>query len=260
MQAKRAEHRHFKAIVAGACFLSVAFAGTSSAQSLRCGEPPYAAPPEVAALVSAMVPVMAEFTVFEDLLMNAGLEICMADTLIEAQGYYEPDSARIVINGRAPFALQQAILVHELRHVQQHRTNACPAPDLSMRESARAVFAMEADASAISLVVAWAMQEAGYPDMWTALSEWPLQDDIAKAFATEIDAENDIAAATQAAFAQWYDRKLRIDAYYYATCSNYLDVEDSEHRIRTYEELDTAFFDALCYLPNGTAYICQDPR
>ena len=260
MQRKHADHRFLKTIGLVACFLSVSFAGTSSAQSLKCGQPPYAAPPEVAALVSAMAPVLAEFTVFEDLLMHAGLEICLADTLIEAQGYYEPDSGRIVINARAPLDLQQAILVHELRHVQQHRTNACPAPDLSMRENARAVFAMEADASAISLVVARAMKDAGYPDMWTALSAWPLQGDIAKAFATEMDRGDDIVAATQAAFTQWYDKKPRVDLYYYATCANYLDVEDSEHRLRTYEVLDTAFFDALCNLPNGTAYMCNEPR
>lgn len=247
-----------KAIAAALYMLCTVLPVASFAQTLQCGRAPFTEPDNVSALVSAMTPVFQMFPEFQNTLMQGGLELCIADKLIGLQGYFEPDNARIVMNGSAPFALQQAIIVHELRHVQQHRTDVCPAPDLSMHESARAVFAMEADASAISFLVAWAQRENGDPDMWNALSTWPMQQDIADAFAAEMNAENDIASATEAAFSQWYDSQARLDAYYVAACSNYLDIEDSNHRIRTYEELDSHFFENLCYLPNGAAYTCHD--
>jgi hypothetical protein len=254
------QRRQAKPLAAAVCLLCSGFPAATLAETLHCGRAPYSAPSEVAALVSAMQPAFLAFPVFGDILMNGGLELCVAETLVELQGYFEPDTARVVINGSAPIHLQQAVLIHELWHVQQQMAGVCPAPDLSMRENARAVFAMEADASAISILVAWALREAGDSDMWDALSAWPLQDDIADTFAAEMNSENDIAIATQAAFSQWYESQLRVDAYYYAACANYLDVEDSDHRLRTYEQLDPVFFDSLCHLPNGDEYSCSDPR
>lgn len=258
MQFTRGRSKTNRPVAAAVFMLCFSWPVVSPAQSLECGRAPFTEPDKVAALVAAMAPTFDAFPRFRNTLMQGDLELCIADKLTGLQGYFEPDAARIVMNGNAPFALQQAVLVHELRHVQQHRTDVCPAPELSMRESARAVFAMEADASAISFLVAWAMRESGDSDMWNALSGWPLQQDIGTAFAEEMTARSDVAAATEAAFSQWYENQSRIDAYYVAACSSYLDIEDSDHRLRTYEELDPDFFENLCYLPNGIAYRCDD--
>lgn len=248
-------------VAAAVCLLGISFPSTPLAEEGRmCGRDPFNAPSEVAYLVSEMEAVLTAFTTLRQLLTETGLELCIAENMFDAHGYFEPESNRIVINGSLPLGLQQAILVHELRHADQFISGICPSSDLAMGENARAVFAMEADASATSLVVAWALREAGNPQLWDALATWPMQQDIAQIFADEMRASNDMGKAASAAFDAWYDNKTRLDRYYVAACSSYLDYEDKNHRLRGIGELDIAFYGRLCRLPRGGSYTCADPR
>lgn len=242
------------------CLLGAAYPSTLVAEGPDCGRAPFSAPAKVAHLISGMDPVFAVFPDLRQQLTDTGLELCIAENMVEAYGYYEPENNRIVINSSLSSGLQQAILVHELRHVDQFTSGICPTPDLAMGESARAVFAMEADASATGLIVAWAMRAEGYPQMWDALAAWPMQQDIAKVFADEMQGTNDVGVAASGAFAAWYGYQPRVDLYYLAACSSYLETEDSSHRLRGYETLDPAFYDSLCQLPKGGSYACADPR
>lgn len=253
---------HLKHSVAATalCLVGAAYPSTGAAAGPDCGKSPFAEPAQVASLLSEMEPVFAAFPDLQELISDTSLELCFAENMLEAHGYFQPENNQIMIGDGLPSGLQQAILVHELRHVRQFATGICPAPDLSMAENARAVFAMEADASATSLVVAWAMRETGFPQIWEALAASPLQQDITEAFASEMRAKNDISQATSAAFEAWFGDQTRVDAYYLAACSSYLDREDSTHQLRGYAQLDPAFFDTLCQLPNGGSYACSDPR
>jgi len=242
------------------CLFGATYPSTGAAAGPDCGQSPFTDPAQVASLLSEMEPVFAAFPDLQELISDTSLELCFAENMLEAHGYFEPENNQIMIGNGLPSGLQQAILVHELRHVRQFATGICPAPDLSMAENARAVFAMEADASATSLVLAWAMRETGYPQIWEALAASPLQQDIAEAFATEMRATNDIGLAASTAFEAWFGDQTRIDAYYLAACSSYLDREDNTHQLRGYAQLDPAFFTALCQLPDGGSYACSDPR
>lgn len=247
-------------IAAFFCLLGTAQPSLLAAEEPTCGRQPYDAPDQVAELVFGMEPVFAAFPAMQKLIDDVAPEICIEEGMFEMHGYFEPESNRIVIDGSLNVGLQQAILVHELRHVGQFTSGICLSPNLSMVENARAVFGMEADASVSSAVVAWAMREAGSPQMWDAISEWPMQQDIAAVFADKMQNSNDIGVAAGAAFAAWYSYEPRLDLYYLAACSSYLDREESSNRLRRYDALSPSFYGKLCYLPTGDSYACGDPR
>jgi len=90
-----------------------------------------------------------------------------------------------------------AVAVHELRHVEQFDVGTCPSLDLSMMEHIRAVFAMEADASVRSLVVAAGLREQGRPAMCDALANWPMQADLATRFDTILNETSDVGRLLQ---------------------------------------------------------------
>jgi hypothetical protein len=248
----------FAWFLAAAHLLGPACTSGAFANDMICAEAPYADAPEVADFVAEMTPVFSKFPTLEASLATDAPELGLAGSLHTARGYFEPETRRIVIERALSPGLRQAVLVHELRHAQQFATGSCPGPGLSMQGNARAIFAMEADASVVSMLVAWRMREAGAPAMWDALASWPMQEDIADAFSAEMAAHDDPARAAGAAFAQWYANAARRDRYYVAICSNYLDHQDSTHRLPAYGDLAPDFFAELCRLPDGTAYRCDD--
>ncbi|EPX85033.1 DUF6782 family putative metallopeptidase [Salipiger mucosus] len=229
------------------------------AQEMVCGAPPFDHPPEVAAVLDDLAPVLKAFPSFDRTLDNDLDALCLADRLYGVQGYMDPSDGRIVIARGLPEGLRAAVVVHELRHLQQLTLGACPAPGLAMAEHARAVLAMEADASVASLVVAWRMRELGREDLWEALAGWPMQADIAVAFEAEMHASGNVALAAGAAFQQWFESDSREEAYYVAACSQYLDEAERDHRLPSYGSLDPAFDARLCRLPDGTGYACTVP-
>jgi hypothetical protein len=236
--------------LAAALLFGLALPSGALANDMTCAKAPYENAPEIADFVAEVAPIFSLFPSLEASLAADASELCLAEPLHTARGYFEPETRRIVIEKALSSGLRQAVLVHELRHAQQFATGSCPAPGLSMRENARAVFAMEADASVVSMLVAWRMREA--------VANWPMQQDIAVAFAAEMAAHDDPTRSAASAFARWYADEARRERYYVAICSGYLDTEDSTHRLPSYGELDPAFFADLCRLPDGRAYDCDD--
>ncbi len=186
--------------------------------------------------------------------------LCLSGRMDNAHAYLDVPRNRIVISRSLSKDMQTAVMLHELRHLDQIFTGSCPSDDLAMKEYARAVFAMEADASAISLLVAWDMKESGNGAAWSALSSWPSQSDIAERFADEMAISGDIALATEAAFTQWYASDDRIRRYYFASCSDYLDRQDADHALPRYQLIGADFLQQLCRLPDGTRYRCNLPE
>ncbi|KEO50853.1 DUF6782 family putative metallopeptidase [Thioclava pacifica] len=235
------------------------FASAADAQKLTCAIQPFTEPPEIATLVAQLRPALDRWPSLHVALYRDARALCLADTLHDVRGYFEPEGCRIVIAADMPPALQNAVMIHELRHLEQKFCGACPVPSLSMKANARAIFAMEADAVTYSLAVAWDLREADLPETWDALAHWPMQADIAAAFEAEMGRSNDLSSAAAAAFEQWYAMPERRDLYYTAACNDYLEARDREHRLPTYGSLAPDFFERLCRLPDGAAYDCAEP-
>ena len=180
--------------------------------------------------------------------------------MVQTMGFFEPISNRVVIDADLSADLQLAILFHEVRHLEQYARGICPDMSLAMREYARAIWALEADATTISLIVAWDLQERGEPGPWQALSSLPHYAETVAGFAEIMEETGDLTAASEAAFALWYDHAERRSDYYIAACSAYLDELDRTHRLPRYNTLDLDFFGDLCILPDGSRFDCLEPR
>lgn len=240
-----------------AFILTVWTLATPAQAGMRCASPPFEALPGARQVIADLAPAFETFTGLAEVLKTEVTEICLVAPMIGARGYFEPGTGRLMLADGLPPGLSQAVLVHELRHVQQFALGTCPDPTLAMQDYARAVFAMEADASATSLVVADHLRDLGAPAMWRALSAWPMQADIALAYDTARIQGVEKAAA--AAFAAWYDNEDRRRSYYAATCLDYLDREERSHRLPVHGALAEGFYGRLCVLPDGRAYPCTAP-
>nr|WP_172977398.1 DUF6782 family putative metallopeptidase [Roseovarius sp. THAF9] len=230
-----------------------------------CADAPYLAPDKAsesvpAAVYTKIADVLVRFPSLAAVVEASEPAFCLSDAMNNAHGYFEPDTNRIVISRDLSRPMQAGVLLHELRHLWQSWHRACPTSALKMKEYARATYAIEADASAISLMIAWEMKEHGSPDVWVALSSWPQQADIARSFADAMKETGDAGLATTAAFYQWYASEARRQDYYESACSDYLDRQDEGHLIPRYQMIQDDFYEALCRLPDGRAYTCGDPR
>ena len=215
---------------------------------------------ELAALVTQARALIAGFPSLVEALEMPGLTICLADRLHSEHGYFEDETRRVVLSGALGQERALAVLLHELRHVDQARVGACPDPGLSMHENARAVFAMEADANAIALLVAWKAREEGDGALWAALAGWDRTADIAAAFAEGMEEGGTPARAASRAFAAWYGSQDRQEAYFLSSCMAYLDRSDRQHALPSYDEVAPEYFEALCRMPDGAAYPCAEPE
>ncbi|WGW05412.1 DUF6782 family putative metallopeptidase [Tropicibacter oceani] len=231
-----------------------------SAEPLRCAPPPFDDLPELQGTLTALAPAMQAFPTLQTALETRVREICISSQLRDAQGYFEPETRRLVLSDGLSPGLQQAVLIHELRHAQQFGMGSCPSLDLAMTDYAQAVFAMEADASVASLVVARYLLDNGQPRMWEALIAWPLQGDIAQVFQQAWTRHADLGAAAAQAFDAWFDNPARLQTYYVASCMDYLDQTERDHLLPQYQHLSPAFYDQLCRLPDGRAYACAAPE
>ena len=240
-------------------------AADADSEGLACLAPPFADPAsererEVQALVGWLRAALAPFGGLGRILEDSPPEVCLAAYLFGAQGYVDAEARRVVIRADLPPGLMRAVAIHELRHVEQVKRGTCPSEGLSMQATGRVVMAMEADASAVSLAVAWSLREAGDGAVWEALAAWPTHAKLAQAFEAEMRGTGDVARATAAAFAAWYEDATLVERTYVAACSGYLDRQDESHALPRYGALDGGFFDDLCRLPGGEGYPCSEPE
>jgi hypothetical protein len=128
-----------------------------------------------------------------------------------------------------------------------------------MQNYARAIWAMEADATTVSLIVVWDMAGRGDAGPLEALAAHPNYHDITEVFAAAMTNTQDVAEASAAAFAAWYEGETRRDSYYLSSCAAYLDQQDATHALPQYGSLEPSFFLSLCRLPNGGRFECGEP-
>jgi len=257
-------HRKIRHFVAKAVLLTIALLWTASlgADPLRCLPPPFDAPEShdqnrLAKVYQTISPVLA--IVLDISNQQPAPALCLAEYLDGAEGYFDPDAYQIVLRSSLSDDFLSGLLLHEFRHVKHYWDGRCPANLLSMQENARSVLAMEADASAVSLMAAWQLRTQGNPDVWAALSTWQSQRDIADRLDREMHQTGDITRALEAAFDQWYRSETRTTQYYIASCSEYLDRQDNGKLLPSYRMLPGDFFNDLCTLPSGGRYSCAEP-
>lgn len=212
------------------------------------------------AMYRDITPALVHFPSLAEALDSAEPDLCFSSVMDNALAYLDFDQNRIVISEGLSKGMRNGVFLHELRHLEQFVRGSCPSDDLAIKENARATFAMEADASAISLLVAWDMKENGDDYVWAALSSWPSQTDIAESFAKEMADTGNVALAVTAAFDQWYASSSRVERYYAAACSDYLDRQDASHKLPLYQLVPDAFLEDLCILPDGSSYECSFPK
>jgi len=207
-----------------------------------CSAPPYSPgerpeEQELAELSEAIRAILAGFPTLGEAFETGAPALCLSSRMDGALAYLDVERNRIVLRDDLPDALKIAVLLHELRHLWQVREGVCPNDALSMKEYTRATFAMEADASAVSLLIAWELKQNGDAQIWEALSAWPSQSDIAASFAQAMSETGDKRHAASAAFRQWYISHDRVQTYYLSSCSGYLDRQDDSHALPQYRSV-----------------------
>lgn len=190
----------------------------------------------------------------------AGLRptICLDPAPIMPRGYFDAGESFVALKQDLSFDAKRLILIHEFRHVDQLSRGFCPANSVSMQENARATMAFEADAMAIAALLAWDLRTLGDAGPWEMLLGWESYADIAHKFENERSGGASLQAAVEAAFAQWYVSDWRVDTYYVASCSDYLDRLDDTHALQRYGQLPGDFLDRLCRMPGGARYTCRE--
>jgi hypothetical protein len=229
------------------------------AQADTCFEHPYDAPGPLAADISLLHKALVPFSSLAQSLDSARLRICLTEAASVALGTFGAEENMITVGADLPPAKRVAVLIHEVRHLDQFARGYCPSVALDMRSNARSVFALEADAMAITHLVAWALKEDGDPSVFDALAASAETPDIAAAFRAEIEATGDPSRATAAAFDAWYASDARRERYYVSTCSAYLDHIDAENRFAGTAGLAADFLADICLLPDGAPYPCEEP-
>jgi len=184
--------------------------------------------------------------------------ICLVDTGINERGSFDYSSNLIVLREALTFPEKILIMVHELRHLDQFGRGFCPSTKFDMSEHVRLIYALEADAQAITTLSAWSMKVSGDDLPWATLSEFEKYSDISDSFSARFSESGDLSTATSAAFAQWYQSRWRLESYYLGACENYLDDLDRTKMVQSYLKLPDSFFDTLCSLPNGMSYECLE--
>lgn len=214
---------------------------------------------EIAALALWLEPTLAGAPSLSEAFAALQPDLCLSVGIEGAAGYLDIETRRIVLDARAAPGLQRGILLHEMRHLDQFHRGFCPDNTLTLRENARATFAVEADASAVSLLLAWQRRALGDAAAWEALAVWPQQADIAATLADAFAAGVDLPEAAAMAFAQWYAQGARRQTYYAVSCGDYLEREDRGRLPRGGATLPPDFLERLCVLPDGRPYACAEP-
>ena len=213
----------------------------------------------LAGIIERLRPTLAAFKGLAVALDEKKPQICLTPSLLLESGFLLPDANRIEIDNRLEDAMLTAVLLHELRHLDQVAVGICPDDSLAMDQVAEATFALEADANAITLLVTWHMTSVGDATVWNALAEWHSTADIAQRFKDSMASNGDPVQAVADAFDQWYASEDRRQRYYIATCSDYLDRRDDSKRLPSYKQLPQDYLDSVCLLPDGKPYACREP-
>ncbi|MDJ0640280.1 MAG: hypothetical protein QNJ20_15750 [Paracoccaceae bacterium] len=228
------------------------------AQADTCLDHPYDGDGDLSASIAATYDALSPFKPLRETLDKAQPTICLTDGAAEALGTFGAEENIITVDAGLSPEKRVAVLLHEVRHLDQFARGICPSLSLDMRANARAIFALEADAMAIAHLVAWVARDRD-PGLFDALKTSEETADIAAAFLTAIEETGDPSLATAAAFDAWYASDTRRERYYVSTCMAYLDRLEDAHSFAGTAPLPADFLDTVCDMPDATPYPCVEP-
>ncbi|WP_425090924.1 DUF6782 family putative metallopeptidase [Tropicimonas sp. S265A] len=185
-------------------------------------------------------------------------DLCIDDSALAPRGAYEPEAHRIVLSLHLSRGEQLLVALHEIRHLDQVALGLCPSPQMAQEAYVTAKLALEADAMANTVGLAWSMRHTN-TGTWRAAQSISQYDDITRIFSDRIDEGATMPEAVGSAFAQWYKSGWRVENYRLAACMSQLDQRDAQHLLPLYAPLPEAFFEVLCKLPDGRPYPCEVP-
>ncbi len=239
---------------------ALAITGGAAHANEICLPAPYApGQGELSTLADRLKQTLAPYPSLAKAFADEAPLLCLDGALVEEQAYYEPKTNRIVLHAGLDPDFLSAILIHEIRHLEQYNRGSCPTIATRQPDYMRSRLALEADAAAIGIYVAWNLRDAGTPGPWDMLQSWPTHDDLVARFEAEMTTSGDEVTATAATFAQWFANADRRAMYAFAICSNYLDALDHEKMLPGKGPLPEDFAAQLCVMPDGRPYPCVLP-
>lgn len=191
-----------------------------------------------------------------------GVRVCL-DGATDLLAYYYAGRKTVGVSTALTEGARIAFLAHELAHVPQHPTYSDDrrfAPnDLVLLRRLR-----EAAAEALATRVAWELRQAGFADAWHEKRRSAYRD-VAGAFAAALAATDDaggetLAAATRAAFDQWFRAAWRLRVYDRMTLDHLARIaRDDTGSVAVRRVLDDKFLRQLGRI-GGTRFLSDADR
>lgn len=183
-----------------------------------------------------------------------GAGVCLDAYERACDGVFVCEQNVILLDADLGDGLRTAILVHELRHVEQAAAGYRMDVSYDVEAARTLLCACEADAQAIATWFAWRARQVGDPRPWRALGAHPRYADIAGAFEAAIVLGADEPTAARAAFRRWYASDWRVETYRFQAAIAYFHRVDKEHLLAGDATFPDGYFADFGRLPDGTSY------
>lgn len=218
---------------------------------------PSAATPAQASLLATFAHLRREPSLGRPLLDRAtrrGVGVCLDAYERGCDGVYDCDANVVLLDADLSSGLREAILVHELRHMDRAAAGYVLDLRFDVHAARTLACAGEADAQAVATWFAWRRAQQGDRRAWRALLAHRRYGDIARAFAAAIALGADEREAARVAFDRWYASAWRVETYRLSAAMSYLDRIDEQHAFVSFERLPDDYFTTFDVLPDGTSY------
>jgi hypothetical protein len=183
-----------------------------------------------------------------------GTGVCLDAYDRACDGVFSCDQNVILLDADLSDGLRTAILVHELRHVDQAAAGYRMDMDYDVHAARTLLCACEADAQAMATWFAWRLREAGDPRPWRALRAHPHYADIAGAFEAAILLGGSEPTAAHVAFDAWYASDWRVWTYRFTAAMAYYHRQDKDDLVPTDRSFPDDYFASFGLLPDGSSY------
>jgi len=187
-------------------------------------------------------------------LEQLGTAMCLNDSRLARPAAYGETTNMLTVKSSLDPSWKLLYALNEARHAVQQTQGMLGSVNTTLEESARIAFALEADATATTVLAAWRLRQKGDGELWQHLVRDMNYNDLAAVFSQNMAQNKDEMTATRAVFDAWYGKASRIEAEF----QNVLARERSQERwpvSRPYfEKLPPNFFDRLGELGDGRNY------
>lgn len=187
--------------------------------------------------------------------------VCLDPHAGRIDGFYADTWNTVFLKESNPLPKTLLVLFHETRHAMQKTQGLIGSINTGMADAVKLTYAVEADAVAIATLAAWHMKQAGDDSVWNMMKQEQLYGDIPPVFESVLQNGGTETAATMAAFEQWYQSPIRIQAYMQETMRSYHAARAARRDLPYHDSLPAGYFDRLGEMRDGSNYGAKDsPR